>query len=209
MPRSVWQCISVALSSDKTTELRIKITYLINKGGDIVTIKAYATFAGGCFWCMVKPFDQWDGVYEVVSGYTGGQSTNPTYSEVKTGETGHYEAVQISYDPAKITYQQILDLYWPQIDPTDPDGQFHDRGTQYKTAIFYHNDQQKQLAESSKQHLAKTGPFVKPIVTEVLPVSPFYVAEEYHQDFYHKNEEEYLEDRAKSGRDQFIEKHWD
>ncbi|WP_079709587.1 peptide-methionine (S)-S-oxide reductase MsrA [Paraliobacillus ryukyuensis] len=170
--------------------------------------KEIATFAGGCFWCMVKPFDQWDGVYEVISGYTGGKVENPTYEQVKTGETGHYEAVQITYDPDKIDYQQILDLYWPQIDPTDPDGQFHDRGSQYRTAIFYHNDNQQQLATNSKETLQQSNKFKKDIVTQILPAKPFYPAENYHQDFYKKNENEYLEDREKSGRDNFIDMHW-
>lgn len=167
-----------------------------------------ATFAGGCFWCMVKPFDQWDGVHQVISGYTGGHTENPSYEEVKDGQTGHYEAVQITYDPAKIAFQQIVDLYWPQIDPTDPDGQFHDRGPQYRTAIFYHNDEQKEIAETTKQQLNNSGKFKKSIVTEILAAKPFYTAESYHQDFYKKNEEEYLQDRAKSGRDKFIENNW-
>ncbi|WP_017472094.1 peptide-methionine (S)-S-oxide reductase MsrA [Amphibacillus jilinensis] len=170
--------------------------------------KAYATFAGGCFWCMVKPFDQWDGVDAVISGYTGGDIEYPTYQQVKTGETGHYEAVQITYDPDKITYQQILDLYWPQIDPTDPDGQFHDRGPQYRTAIFYHNEEQKRLAEATKQAIAESGRFNKPIVTEILPASPFYPAEDYHQDYYKTNTQHYKEDRTKSGRDAFIKTNW-
>ncbi|MGP4041198.1 peptide-methionine (S)-S-oxide reductase MsrA [Gracilibacillus sp. D59] len=168
-----------------------------------------ATFAGGCFWCMVKPFDQWDGVESVISGYTGGHLENPTYEEVKTGTTGHYEAVQITYEPNKISYQQILDLYWPQIDPTDDGGQFHDRGPQYRTAIFYHNDDQKRLAFHSLEVLKISNRFQKEIVTKILPANIFYPAEVYHQDFYKKNKEEYLEDREKSGRDEFIEKNWD
>ncbi|UFU01168.1 peptide-methionine (S)-S-oxide reductase MsrA [Radiobacillus kanasensis] len=167
-----------------------------------------ATFAGGCFWCMVKPFDQWDGVESVTSGYTGGHVENPTYEQVKTGTTGHYEAVQIVFDPNKINYETILDLYWPQIDPTDEGGQFHDRGPQYRTAIFVHNDTQKELAEQSKLALHNSGRFKQPIVTTILPASTFYPAEDYHQDFYKKNEKEYKEDRAKSGRDDFIHMHW-
>ncbi|WP_163580043.1 peptide-methionine (S)-S-oxide reductase MsrA [Gracilibacillus saliphilus] len=168
-----------------------------------------ATFAGGCFWCMVKPFDQWDGVESVISGYTGGHVDHPSYEEVKTGTSEHYEAVQITYEPEKISYQQILDLYWPQIDPTDDGGQFHDRGPQYRTAIFYHNDEQKVLAVNSLKELENSNRFQKEIVTKILPASAFYPAEEYHQDFYKKNKEEYLEDREKSGRDEFIEKHWE
>ncbi|WP_117169528.1 peptide-methionine (S)-S-oxide reductase MsrA [Paraliobacillus sediminis] len=167
-----------------------------------------ATFAGGCFWCMVKPFDQWDGVHQVISGYTGGSLVNPSYEDVKGGETGHYEAVQITYDPTLVDYQQIVDLYWPQIDPTDPDGQFHDRGPQYRTAIFYHNSEQERIAATSKQALANSGKFKKAIATEILPAKRFYAAENYHQDFYKENENEYLEDRAKSGRDNFIEENW-
>jgi peptide-methionine (S)-S-oxide reductase len=171
--------------------------------------KEVAILAGGCFWCMVQPFDTWDGVDEVLSGYTGGKTTNPTYEEVKTGETGHYEAVKITFDPEIITYETILDLYWKQIDPTDPDGQFHDRGSQYRTAIFYTTDEQKTKAEKSKEELAASGIFQKPIVTEILPEARFYPAEDYHQDFYKKDAETYQEDRAKSGRDEFIESHWD
>ncbi|SNZ10204.1 peptide-methionine (S)-S-oxide reductase [Terribacillus aidingensis] len=169
---------------------------------------AKATFAGGCFWCMVKPFDQWDGVESVISGYTGGHVENPTYEQVKTGTTGHYEAVEITYDPTKIAYQQILDLYWPQIDPTDAGGQFHDRGDQYRTAIFYHDAAQQELAHFSKKALEESGKFKQPIVTEILPAAAFYPAEDYHQDFYKKETEAYEEDRAKSGRDDFIEEHW-
>ncbi|WP_138414613.1 peptide-methionine (S)-S-oxide reductase MsrA [Aquibacillus sediminis] len=167
-----------------------------------------ATFAGGCFWCMVKPFDQWDGVEKVISGYTGGSIINPTYEQVKTGETGHYEAVEITFNPQKVSYDQILDLYWPQIDPTDDGGQFHDRGPQYRTAIFYHTTEQKEKAEDSKRKLENSNKFRLPIVTEILPAVAFYPAEEYHQDFYQKNEQEYLEDREKSGRDEFIHHHW-
>jgi methionine-S-sulfoxide reductase len=167
-----------------------------------------ATFAGGCFWCMVKPFDQWDGVHQVISGYTGGHVEDPTYEQVKTGDTGHYEAVEITYDPSIISYETILDLYWKQIDPTDAGGQFHDRGDQYRTAIFYHDSEQKVLAQNSKQTLDQSGKLSKTVVTQILPAITFYPAEEYHQDFYKKSEKEYLEDRAKSGRDVFIEKVW-
>ncbi|MFK2826796.1 peptide-methionine (S)-S-oxide reductase MsrA [Bacillus sp. B190/17] len=167
-----------------------------------------ATFAGGCFWCMVKPFDQWDGVHQVLSGYTGGHTANPTYEQVKAGATGHLEAVEIVYDPAVISYKTILDLYWQQIDPTDDGGQFQDRGDSYRTAIFYHTVEQEQLAQASKQELEESGKFQKPIVTRILPAAPFYPAEEYHQDFYKKNPDEYHADRVQSGRDEFIEAHW-
>lgn len=167
-----------------------------------------ATFAGGCFWCMVKPFDQWNGVYRVVSGYTGGHVKNPTYEEVKAGHTGHYEAVQITFDPNVISYEEIVDIFWRQIDPTDDGGQFHDRGDSYRTAIFYHNDKQRKIAEQSKQALENNDRFDDPIVTKILKATTFYPAEDYHQNFYQKNKETYLKDRAKSGRDEFIQKYW-
>lgn len=167
-----------------------------------------ATFAGGCFWCMVKPFDQWDGIVKVISGYTGGHVENPTYEQVKTGTTGHYEAVQIEFDPTVFPYEKLLEIYWQQIDPTDDGGQFHDRGPSYRTAIFYHNEEQKIKAEQSKEALEKSGRFQKPIVTKILPAQEFYEAEEYHQDFYKKNPEAYKKDRELSGRDAFIEKYW-
>ncbi|MBS4199371.1 peptide-methionine (S)-S-oxide reductase MsrA [Bacillus sp. FJAT-49732] len=167
-----------------------------------------ATFAGGCFWCMVKPFDQWDGIESVISGYMGGHLENPTYEDVKTGESGHYEVVQITYDPKVFSYEQLLEIYWQQIDPTDAEGQFQDRGSSYRTAIFYQDNEQKTAAELSKEKLASSGKFQKPIVTEILPAQTFYIAEDYHQDFYKKNKAEYLADREKSGRDEFIKKHW-
>ncbi|RFA34173.1 peptide-methionine (S)-S-oxide reductase [Virgibacillus dokdonensis] len=170
--------------------------------------KQRATFAGGCFWCMVKPFDQWNGVDSVISGYTGGHTENPTYEEVKQGKTGHYEAVEIIYDPDVLSYTTILNIYWQQIDPTDDGGQFHDRGDSYRTAIFYHNENQKITAESSKLQLEESGKFSNPIVTQILPATTFYPAEAYHQNFYRKNTAAYEEDRAKSGRDAFINQVW-
>jgi len=167
-----------------------------------------ATFAGGCFWCMVKPFDQWEGIHKVVSGYSGGHVENPTYEQVKSGTTGHYEVVQITFDPQLFPYEKLLDIFWQQIDPTDDGGQFHDRGSSYRTAIFYHSEEQREIAEQSKEKLENSGIFKKPIVTEILPAKPFYPAEEYHQDFYKKNPEEYKLDREKSGRDEFLQSHW-
>lgn len=167
-----------------------------------------ATFAGGCFWCMVKPFDEMPGIEGIVSGYSGGHIENPTYKEVKTGTTGHYEVVQITFDPDIFPYQKLLDLYWPQIDPTDDGGQFFDRGPQYRSAIFYHNEAQRVLAEQSKKELEESGRFSKPIVTQILPATPFYEAEEEHQDFYKKNPEKYAEERVESGRDAFIKENW-
>lgn len=167
-----------------------------------------ATFAGGCFWCMVKPFDQFPGIKEVVSGYTGGFTENPTYEEVCKDTTGHYEAVQITFDPSTFSYEELVEIFWQQIDPTDDGGQFHDRGTSYKTAIFYHNEEQKKVAEQSKQQLEKSGRFQKPIVTEILPAAPFYRAEEYHQDYYKKQPIRYMMYRKGSGRDNFIKTNW-
>ena len=167
-----------------------------------------ATFAGGCFWCMEPPFEKLDGVKEVVSGYTGGQKVNPTYEEVSAGGTGHVEAVEIVYDPAKVTYEKLLDVFWRQINPTDGGGQFVDRGPSYLSAIFYHNEEQKKLAEESKKKLEKSGRFDKPIVTEIRPVGPFYRAEGYHQDYYKKNPIRYKFYRYNSGRDQYLEKVW-
>lgn len=167
-----------------------------------------ATFAGGCFWCMVTPFEELPGIINIVSGYTGGDKPNPTYEEVCAGGTGHYEAVQITFDPEKFPYRKLLELYWQQIDPTDNGGQFHDRGESYQTAIFYHNEQQHEEALASKQLLAESGRFDKPIVTEILPAAPFYEAEEYHQDYHKKNPGHYKRYRKGSGREAFIEQHW-
>lgn len=158
---------------------------------------------------MVKPFDELPGIHGIVSGYTGGQVVNPTYEQIKTGETGHREAVQITFDPEIFPYQKLLDLYWPQIDPTDDEGQFIDRGSQYRTAIFYHTEEQKELAEESRKKLEESGRFKKPIVTEILAASDFYRAEEYHQDFYKKNPDAYKEERETSGRDKFINQNWE
>lgn len=167
-----------------------------------------ATFAGGCFWCMEHPFEKLDGVFEVISGYTGGHKENPTYEEVSAGGTGHAEAVQITYDPDKISYKDLLDVFWRQIDPTDPEGQFVDRGSPYRSAIFYHNDEQKRLAEMSRENLNKSGRYEKPIVTEIVPFSRFYRAEEYHQDYYKKHSVIYKYYRYRSGRDQYLRKIW-
>lgn len=167
-----------------------------------------ATFAGGCFWCMVKPFDTMDGIIEVVSGYTGGTTENPTYQEVCSGKTGHTEAVQITFDPGVISYQELLDIYWQQIDPTDATGQFFDRGVSYRPAIFYHSEQQKTLAEASKKRLDESNVFDKPIKVSIEPAKPFYRAEEYHQDYYKKEPEHYNRYQTGSGRQRFIQQHW-
>ncbi|WP_429367778.1 peptide-methionine (S)-S-oxide reductase MsrA [Paenibacillus sp. DS2015] len=168
-----------------------------------------AMFAGGCFWCMVSPFEELAGIHGIVSGYTGGTNVNPTYEDVKTGTTGHYEVVQITFDPAIFPYEKLLELYWPQIDPTDDGGQFQDRGTQYRTAIFYYNEEQKEAAFASMEEVAKSGRFTGSIVTEIIPAQTFYVAEDYHQDFHKKNPKHYKKDREQSGRDEFIDTYWD
>jgi methionine-S-sulfoxide reductase len=167
-----------------------------------------AIFAGGCFWCMESPFEKNSGVKEVISGYTGGLKDNPTYEEVSAGTTGHLEAIQIIYDPKKISYAQLLAIFWRQIDPTDPDGQFVDRGKQYRSAIFYKSKEEKALAEKSKQDLEKSKRFNLPIVTEIISATKFYPAEEYHQDYYKKNPVRYNYYRYGSGRDQFLKKVW-
>lgn len=163
-------------------------------------------FAGGCFWCMEKPFEQLDGVLSVISGYTGGGSTDPNYENYSAG--GHVEAVEIVYDPAIISYDRLLDVYWRQVDPTDQGGQFADRGHAYTTAIFYTNDEQEKLAGNSKAKLDKRGVYDKPIVTPILPAQPFYPAEEYHQDYYKKNYIRYKYYRHGSGRDDFLDAIW-
>ena len=167
-----------------------------------------ATFAGGCFWCVESDFEKVEGVVAAISGYTGGQTENPTYKQVTTGGTGHAEAVQVIYDPERVTYKELLDVFWRQIDPTDPGGQFVDRGSSYRSAIFYHDDEQKRLAEESKRELEASGRFNEPIVTEIVKLDKFYVAEEYHQDFYKKSSTRYKLYRYGSGRDQFLEKAW-
>ncbi|MEG9297973.1 peptide-methionine (S)-S-oxide reductase MsrA [Mangrovibacillus sp. Mu-81] len=167
-----------------------------------------ATFAGGCFWCMVKPFDEQPGIESVTSGYTGGTIPNPTYKEVCSEKTGHFEAVQIVFDPREFSYDRLLQVYWQQIDPTDPGGQFFDRGHSYKTAIFYHNEEQRILAEKSKIELEKSGKFSRPIVTSILPAKEFYQAEDYHQDYYKKNPAHYQRYSHGSGRASFIEGNW-
>jgi methionine-S-sulfoxide reductase len=167
-----------------------------------------ATFAGGCFWCMEPPFEKLAGVKDVVSGYTGGHKTNPTYQEVSAGTTGHAEAIQVTYDPSKVSYAKLLDTFWRQIDPTDAGGSFVDRGSQYRSAIFYHSEEQRRLAEQSKADLARSGKFSALIVTEIVKAGVFYPAEEYHQDYYRKNPIRYKYYRFNSGRDQYIKKVW-
>jgi peptide methionine sulfoxide reductase msrA/msrB len=167
-----------------------------------------ATFAGGCFWCTESDLEKVPGVLKVVSGYTGGSKENPTYEEVCSGRTGHLEAVQVYYDPSKVTYEELLDVFWQHIDPTDEDGQFVDRGSQYRSAVFYHDEEQKKLAEKSRDALDKSGKFARPVATEILPLTKFYEAEDYHQDYYKKSPSRYQFYRSNSGRDQFLKKIW-
>lgn len=167
-----------------------------------------AIFAGGCFWCMVKPFDKYDGVLRVISGYTGGTKENPTYREVCSGTTGHVEAVEITFENEKITFDELLAIFWRQIDPTDSGGQFEDRGTSYQTAIFYTNDNQIVTAENAKHELEASGRFSKPIVTKIRAATTFYPAEDYHQDFYKTNPERYELNEKHSSRTSFIAENW-
>jgi methionine-S-sulfoxide reductase len=167
-----------------------------------------ATFAGGCFWCMQPPFRALEGVIGAVSGYAGGTKENPTYAEVSAGNTGHLEAVQVTYDPARVSYEQLLETFWQQIDPTDPSGQFADKGPQYRTAIFYHDEDQKRLAEESKRRVGASGRFARPVMTEIRPYKNFYPAEEYHQDYDRKNPHRYHQYKIFSGREPFIRKIW-
>lgn len=167
-----------------------------------------ATLAGGCFWCMEQPYEAYEGIEKAVSGYAGGEEPNPTYEQVASGRTGHVEAVQVTYDPAKISYEDILEIFWRQIDPTDPGGQFADRGPQYRTAIFYHNEAQRRMALASMKKLEQSGKFNRPIATRILPYTSFYEAEAYHQDYYKKQPTRYHTYKQLSGRTPFLKKTW-
>ncbi len=167
-----------------------------------------AVFGGGCFWCMEPPFEQLDGVIDVVAGYTGGAAEDAEYGKVSSGGTGHYEAVRVRYNPDKVSYRELVETFWRQIDPTDDGGQFADRGAHYRTAIFYATQDQRNIAEQSKADLDASGLFTRPVVTAILPVQPFYEAEEYHQDYYRKNVVHYSLYKAGSGRQAFQEKMW-
>ncbi len=167
-----------------------------------------AIFAGGCFWCMQPPFDQVPGVMATTVGYTGGDKPNPTYEEVSNGRTGHLEAIEVSYDPDATDYNQLLSIFWQTIDPTDTGGQFADQGVQYKTAIFYQDEDQRKGAEASKNTLAASGRFKKPIVTQILPARPFYPAEEEHQKYYKKNVLHYQLYKKGSGREDYLKQTW-
>ncbi len=168
-----------------------------------------AIFAGGCFWCMVPPYDGIDGVIETKAGYIGGRTVSPSYQEVSTGKTGHYEAIRVLFDPDLISYEELLDIFWKSIDPTDPEGQFADRGSQYLTAIFYTSESQRELAEKSKEQLELSKWFGKPIRTNILLASEFYPAEEYHQDYHKKNPLHYKSYKKGSGREDFLKEAWE
>jgi peptide methionine sulfoxide reductase msrA/msrB len=199
-------CLGFALmgfsDSSQTKEMDNKM--MNEPSGNI----AMATFAGGCFWCMEPPFEDLPGVSAVISGFTGGHKENPTYQEVVMGGTGHVEAVQIHYDPAQITYNDLLEVFWRSVDPTDSNGQFVDRGNTYVTGIYVANSSEREIAEESKMKLDKSGRFKRPIVTPILDFKEFYPAEEYHQDFYKKSTMRYKSYRMGSGRDQYIDKIW-
>jgi methionine-S-sulfoxide reductase len=167
-----------------------------------------AVFAGGCFWCIQPAFDKAKGVIKTVVGYSGGTEPNPTYQLVSTEKTGYRESIEVTYDPAKISYDQLLDIYWRQIDPTQADGQFTDIGPSYRAAIFFSNDDQKKIAEASKEKLARSGKFNKPVVTEILPAMKFYPAEAYHQKYYQQNTEHFEAFEEGSGRVSFKKKNW-
>jgi len=170
--------------------------------------RAVATFAGGCFWCMEKPFDELAGVVSTTAGYSGGSQADPSYEEVSSGRTGHAEAVQVLYDPERVSYAQLLDVFWRNVDPVTPDAQFCDRGSQYRSAIFVHDAEQRRLAEASRRELEDSKRLPGPIVTEIVDAGPFYPAEDYHQDYYLKNPIRYRYYRAGCGRDARLEELW-
>ena len=197
---SLWGCVNP--SSQAQADITPKID-------DVNTeVLAQATFAGGCFWCMEKPFDHLEGVVATTSGYTGGDVVTPSYQQVSTGTTGHAESVQVTYDPTKIRYEQLLTVFWHNVDPVDGGGQFCDRGTQYRTSIFYHTEEQRLLAEQSKQALRASGLLQQPIVTDIVEASTFYPAEDYHQDYYLKSSMQYRFYRLACGRDRRLAEVW-
>ncbi len=187
--------------------ITIVIAFSLITGG-LNAMEKKAVFAGGCFWCMEGPFEAEPGVLDVRAGYTGGKTKNPSYGEVSTGSTGHIEAIEITYDPSKVSYERLLEIFWRQIDPTDDTGQFADKGSQYVTAVFYADDAQKKAAEKSKKELEDSGIFKKKIVTKIRPASEFYYAEDYHQDYYKKNPLHYNLYKNGSGRAGFLKKVW-
>jgi peptide-methionine (S)-S-oxide reductase len=192
-----------------TLLLALGLTFSVSaQSSDSRSGYAKATFAGGCFWCMEPPYDKLDGVISTISGYTGGNVPNPTYEQVSSGRTGHTEVVQIEYDPSKISYEELLEVFWKNVDPVDGGGQFCDRGDQYRTGIFYHDEEQQRLAEQSKRELERSGLLPGGIVTEITPLAVFYAAEEYHQDYYQKNPLRYKYYRTACGRDRRLQQLW-
>jgi peptide-methionine (S)-S-oxide reductase len=200
---SLWACLAMLLAVGAADAVDAAKPEAVARPG-----LATAIFAGGCFWCMQPPFDKLDGVVSTTAGYTGGAKLEPTYEEVSAGGTGHAESVQIVYDPAKVSYERLLDVFWHNIDPLTPNAQFCDHGNQYRSAIFYVDDEQKRLAEASKQALAKSGRFDKPIVTEIVAASKFWPAEEYHQKYYAKNPLRYNFYHYSCGRDRRLDELW-
>ena len=191
------------------TAIAFTLSLLLTAGlGSAGAGQEQATFAGGCFWCIEAPFDKYPGVVSAVSGYTGGTEEDPTYKQVSSGRTSHIEAVLITYDPERVSYEELINHFWRQFDPTDEGGSFYDRGHQYTSAVFYHDDEQKRIAEETRAALDSSGRFDKPVVTPIRPAGTFYTAEEYHQDYYRKNPGHYKRYRTGSGRDRFIEKTW-
>jgi peptide methionine sulfoxide reductase msrA/msrB len=190
----------------KALFLAIVMMVFVDYGKGVAMGKA--TFAGGCFWCVEAPFEKLPGVQEVLSGYTGGHVDDPSYKQVTTGTTGHLEAVQVTYEPEEISYGELVDAFWKMFDPTDAGGSFYDRGEQYTSAIFYHDEAQRVAAEASKKALDESDRFNKPVVTPILAAEEFFVAEDYHQDYYKKEPAQYNRYRAGSGRDRFIDAHW-
>ena len=189
--------------------LIIALFSAVNAKDGTNTMTKTAIFAGGCFWCMEGPFEAEKGVSDVVSGYIGGETKNPTYEEVSSGSSGHVEAIRVTYDPAVVSYERLLEIFWRQIDPTDAGGQFADRGTQYYTGIFYADDVQKTAAEKSKKELQASGTFSKPIVTAIRKATEFYEAEAYHQDYYKTNAIHYMMYKKGSGREDFLKQTWE
>jgi peptide-methionine (S)-S-oxide reductase len=200
--------IAIATAGVLATASRLQSSAVASAAPQMEEGLEKATFAGGCFWCMEPPFEKLEGVVSAVSGYTGGSIKNPSYEQVSSGRTQHMESVQITYDPKKVTYAKLLEVFWHNIDPTDPGGQFCDRGKQYRTAIFFHTEEQRRLAEESKAALEASGKLPKPIVTEIRPASAFYAAEDYHQDYYKKNPIPYKRYRSGCGRDRVLERLW-
>jgi peptide-methionine (S)-S-oxide reductase len=204
MPLTRWWFAALLAASAAT----FTPAFTQTSGGGTQPQLATATFAGGCFWCMESPFDKLEGVVSVTVGYSGGGKANPTYEQVSAGSTGHAEAVQLKYEPAKIGYAKLLDVFWHNVDPVTPTAQFCDHGHQYRSAIFYHDEEQKRLAEASKAELGKSGRFKQPIVTEIVPASTFWPAEDYHQHYYMKNPLRYKFYRTACGRDRRLEELW-